>query len=69
MLSGLMIVTSRPGMRGVHWNRFPPRLCRKCWAQFAMPRDVFIHETFTYERCCFHGIGIWAERLAASMLR
>ena len=47
MLSGLIIVTSRPGMRGVHWDRFPPRLCRKCWAELAMPRDAFIHERLT----------------------
>src|ERR1700721_2108242 len=47
MSSGLIIVTSRPGMRGVHWDRFPPRLCRKCWAQLAIPRDA--HERFTRE--------------------
>ena len=45
MSSGLIIVTSRPGMRAVHRDRFPPRLCRKCWAQLAIPRDA--HERFT----------------------
>ena len=46
MRSGLIFVTSRPGMRGAHWDRLPPRPCRKCWAQLAMPRDAFILERF-----------------------
>jgi hypothetical protein len=47
MRSGLIFVRSRPGMRGVRWDRFPPRACRKHWAQLTMPRDAFIHERFT----------------------